>query len=194
MKNSLLLLLLLFTLQWSVAQTDPTARFAQELAAKSQTIDRIDCRFEQVRVMQILQNEVRRAGAFCYVRPDQIHLDFEGGDFIRMSEASFTMRTAGVEQQVRIQSNPMLRELKRILSACMTGDVASLTGGFTMELSEQPTHYEVTLHPRKGRMAARMGAIRMRFERTTMTLEELRMEEPSGDYTAYRFYDKQLNR
>ena len=52
----------------------------------------------------------------------------------------------------------------------------------------------MTLHPRKGRMAARMGVIRMRFERATMTLEELRMEELTGDYTAYRFYDKQLNR
>lgn len=196
MKNSLLVLcaLLLSLNLWGQERGDVASRFAEELARESSSINAIESRFEQVRVMQILADEVSRSGNFTYRRPDHISLDFVGGDYIRMTSTAFTMRVGGHEQQVRIQSNPMLRELKRILSACMMGDVESLQQGFTMTITEQPTQYWVTLTPRKGRMAARMAAIKMTFDKETMTLDELKMEERSGDYTAYRFFDKQITR
>lgn len=193
MKNSVICLLsALFMLPTASAQDAVTA-FTKELAAKSTAIESICCRFEQVRSMQLLAQDVRLEGDFYYLRPEQILLAFDNEDYICMTQTHFQLQTAGIKQRVRLQSNPMLRELNRILSAAMRGDVATLSAGFTPTVREEKDHFEVVLKPSKGRMAAHLQAITMRFEREHMSLVELRMEEKSGDATMYRFRSKRFN-
>lgn len=193
MKNSVICLLsALFMLPTASAQDAVTA-FTKELAAKSTAIESICCRFEQVRSMQLLAQDVRLEGDFYYLRPEQILLAFDNEDYICMTQTHFQLQTAGIKQRVRLQSNPMLRELNRILSAAMRGDVATLSAGFTPTVREEKDHFEVVLKPSKGRMAARVSAITMQFERQSMSLTMLRMEEATGDSTTYRFFNKRFN-
>ncbi|MDO4758115.1 MAG: outer membrane lipoprotein carrier protein LolA [Rikenellaceae bacterium] len=194
MKTKLIILVatLLATLT-AVAQSATEKAFAEALAAKSHTIESISCRFEQSRSMQILASEVKKEGTFNYLRPECIRLVFDDGDYILMTDSQFRISSAGVEQAVRIQANPMLKELKRILSACMTGDVSALAAGFAPTISDEGATYRVELKPTRGRMSARMHAIVMLFDKASMSLSMLRMEEASGDSTTYRFYDKKFN-
>lgn len=168
-------------------------QFARELAAKSGEIRSIACRFEQQRSMQILQNDVLQKGDFYYLRPEQILLAFEGGDYIAMTPTHFSMASGGVTQRVKLQSHPMLKELKRLLSASMTGDVEQLSAGFTPTITTSDERYEVVLRPTRRAMANRLKAITMHFDRRTMSLTLLRMEEFSGDATTYRFFEKRFN-
>lgn len=194
MKTKLIILVAtLFATFTAVAQSSVEQLFAESLAAKSHTIESISCRFEQSRSMQILASEVKKEGTFNYLRPECIRLAFDDGDYILMTATQFRISSAGVEQSVRIQANPMLKELKRILSACMTGDVSALAAGFAPTISDEGSTYRVELKPTRGRMSARMRAIVMLFDKESMSLSMLRMEEASGDSTTYRFYDKKFN-
>lgn len=188
----LILCAMLFVASGAYAETTDE-QFARELVAKSGEIRSIACRFEQQRSMQILQNDVLKKGDFYYLRPEQILLAFEGGDYIAMTPTHFSMASGGVTQRVKLQSHPMLKELKRLLSASMTGDVEQLSAGFTPTITASDERYEVVLRPTRRAMANRLKAITMHFDRRTMSLTLLRMEEFSGDATTYRFFEKRFN-
>lgn len=193
MKNSVICLLSALFMFPTASAQDAVTAFTKELAAKSTAIESICCRFEQVRSMQLLAQDVRLEGDFYYLRPEQILLAFDNEDYICMTQTHFQLQTAGIKQRVRLQSNPMLRELNRILSAAMRGDVATLSAGFTPTVREDKDHFEVVLKPSKERMAARVSAITMQFDRQSMSLTMLRMEEATGDSTTYRFFNKRFN-
>lgn len=193
MKNKWLMLCAMLLVAVAASAQSAAENFARELAAKSGEIRSIACRFEQVRSMQIMQHDVVQQGDFYYLRPEQILLAFEGGDYIAMTPTYFSMEAGGVKQRMKLQSNPMLKELKRILSASMTGDVEQLAAGFTPTITEQKESYEVVLRPTRRGMANRLKAISMHFDRQTMSLTMLCMEEQSGDKTTYRFFDKRFN-
>lgn len=50
---------------------------------------------------------------------------------------------------MKVESNPMLRELKNILSACMTGEVMNSTKDFNHELKKEELKYKIIMTPKK---------------------------------------------
>ncbi len=169
------------------------AEFEQQLASKSQQVQTIACRFVQVRSLAVLASEVRKAGDFRYAHPERMLLQFDDGDYIRMDATTFRMQSAGHVTRTRINANPMLKELKRMLTACMTGDIRQITVGFDVAVTSDKSGYVMTLVPQRGRSAARVSRMVLMFDKGDMTLKRLRMEQPSGDSTEYQFMEKTLN-
>lgn len=193
MKIRVLLLILLCSLPLMLsAQNDISADFERELVLKGSVIECIDCDFIQTRSMAILAQDVVKEGVFAYSRPGNISLEFHDGDYIRMTDTSFSMKNAGHVTQVNVNSNPMLKELKKILSASMTGDVASMTAGFVSEIQLDGDSYSVRLIPKKGKGAAKVKEIKMLFDRKDMSLAMLMLVEQSGDYIRYDFVNKKF--
>ncbi len=110
-----------------------------------------------------------------------------------MNGDRFRITSAGKTNTVKMSSNPMLREMKRIISACMTADVESLKAGFTTQLSQTGAEYILKLAPAARRSKGYVAAIVLHFDKRDMSLNILRMEEPSGDYTQYEFSNKKFN-
>lgn len=193
MKSRLLLLtLLLSVLPAALCAQDAECRrrFEEELAAKSREIRTIACRFEQVRKSAVLKDEVRKTGLFHCKRPGRMRLLFADGDRITMNGSDFLLVESGRKTVMKMQSNPMLRELQRLLEACMTADMERLTTGFVPTLRETEKQYELTLAPRRKN---RLQEIVLHFAKKDMSLDELRMNQTSGDYLLYRFSDKRFD-
>lgn len=172
------------------AQTDA---FRHQLTSCSKDINTIVCDFTQTSCMAVLANEVSKTGEFRCQKPGNILLSFDDGDYIMLTDKSFSLRSSGKTVQKNISSNPMLKELKKILSACMTGDIDAISSGFTMEVKDEGKTYEVTLSPIKDRAMAMIKDIEMIFEKSDMSLSMLKMNEPSGDYVKYLFTNKRFN-
>lgn len=183
------ILLLIF----SVSGKAQTSDFERALIDKSAEVQSIKCDFVEVRTMSVLQNPVKKKGKFSYTRPSNLELNFDDGDFIRMTESRFTMRNAGKTTDMKLSSNPMLKELKRILSACMSGDLKQMTKGFAYNIEEEDGSYSVSLTPQRGRGGMKLKSILMVFDKKDMTLSSLKMNEASGDSIEYLFNNKKIN-
>ena len=72
----------------------------------------------------------------------------------------------------------------------MTADMERLTMGFVPTLRETEKQYELTLAPRRKN---RLQEIVLHFAKKDMSLDELRMNQTSGDYLLYRFSDKRFD-
>lgn len=174
------------------AQT-PEERFAADLAAGSREVERIACDFTETRHMQVLTDDIVREGRFDYRRLAHMVLDFASGDRIMMDGERFVMRTQGVETVARMNSNPMLRQLQTILDACLTGNLDRLRASGRMEIELTDRGYRLKLVPLARAAQRYVSRIVLLFDRSDMTLDELRLEQPSGDFTHYRFRNKRLN-
>ncbi len=87
----------------------------------------------------------------------------------------------------------MLRNLSSILSACVVGDFSQISKGFTVIAESISGEWVVEMIPRRENLRRRFRKIRVHFDKKDMSLNLLRMEEESGDYTEYKFYNKQFN-
>lgn len=176
------------------AQNDSTEeQFERELKLKNESVTSIKCHFLQTREMSVLQNVVRKEGTFYFQRPGNMLLSFNDGDYIKMTEEWFEMKTGENTTTTKISSNPMLRNLSTILSACVVGDFAQMIRGFSIQVQSQAKQWVVIMTPQRGKAASKISQIVLHFDRETMSLNTLKMVEKSGDYTMYGFSNKQFN-
>jgi outer membrane lipoprotein-sorting protein len=168
-------------------------RFQNELKLKNEQVTSIKCDFVQTRMVSVLANAVEKDGEFYFQKPNNMLLAFNDGDFIKITEEWFEMKTAGNVTATKVSSNPMLKNLNSILSACVVGDFEKMTKGFSIGFEESSQEWIVTLKPQGGKSAAKISIIEIRFDKNDMSLNLLKMEEKSGDYTAYSFTNKQFN-
>lgn len=176
------------------AQNDSTQeQFERELKLKNESVSSIKCHFIQTRDMSVLQNVVRKEGTFYFQRPGNMLLSFNDGDYIKMTEEWFEMKTGENTTTTKISSNPMLRNLSTILSACVVGDFAQMIRGFSIQVQSQAKQWVVIMTPQRGKAASKISQIVLHFDRETMSLNTLKMVEKSGDYTMYGFSNKQFN-
>lgn len=175
------------------SKDDLKINFERLLKDKGGKINTIKCKFEQKLNMSVLSGSVNKKGVFYYSRPEKILLSFDNGDYIKMTEKMFQMKNMDNVVKTKISSNPMLRELNKLLSSCMTGDIINSTTGFSMNLLNEGKEYILELIPDNRRIASKISLIEIRFDMNDMSLTNLKMVEVSGDYTSYRFYDKEFN-
>ena len=168
-------------------------QFERELKLKNESVTSIKCHFLQTREMSVLQNVVRKEGTFYFQRPGNMLLSFNDGDYIKMTEEWFEMKTGENTTTTKISSNPMLRNLSTILSACVVGDFAQMIRGFSIQVQSQAKQWVVIMTPQRGKAASKISQIVLHFDRETMSLNTLKMVEKSGDYTVYGFSNKQFN-
>lgn len=167
--------------------------FEQELKSKNGNVESIECSFVQTRSMNVLVEDVKKQGVFFYMRPGNIMLSFADGDYIKMTSELFEIRNGGRTNKTKISSNPMLRGLNDMLSACMSGDLSKITAGFSSDIVLENGMYTMQLTPTKGKGNAKIARMILVFDGSDMSLSTLKMEEPSGDYTSYDFFDKKFN-
>jgi outer membrane lipoprotein-sorting protein len=155
----------------------------------------IECDFTLTRTMSVMASDVVSEGRFYYLRREGISLDFTkpAGDEITMGREKFKIVSSGKTSIVKIDSNPMLRQLQRMLTACMTGDITMLREGSNITLSAEDNNYIVTLTPSDRKAKNIVKLITLIFEKQNMSLVTLRMEEASGDISQYKFFNKKFN-
>ena len=167
--------------------------FQSELKKKNEQVTSIKCKFTQTRAVSILAKPISKDGKFCFLKPGNMLLSFNDGDYIKMTSEWFEMSTAGNVTTTKVASNPMLKNLNSILSACMVGDFEKMSNGFTVTYKPSAKEWTIILTPQRGKAASKISQIVIVFDRSDMSLNLLKMEEKSGDYTAYSFSNKLFN-
>lgn len=194
MRKIIMMLVLLAGMGTAVRAQDAGAEalFAQELKEKCAGVNSIECRFVQTRSAAALERAVEKEGRYYFLQPYRVLLAFEDGDYIKITSTMFEIRQDGRTSATRVGSNPMLKSLNKMLAACISGDASQLTSGFASEVTADERTFTLRLLPLRGRSHKGAETLLV-FDRKDMSLQLLKMEEPSGDYLQYRFFDVKYN-
>lgn len=194
LKTLLIAVVAIISLSFEAYSQPLMQKFTQELKAKNEHVSTIQSDFSQTRSMAVLANDVVKRGVFYFSRPSNMLLSFSDGDFIKMTEAWFEMKSAGSLNKTKVSSNPMLKSLNSILSACMVGNFDEMSRGFDINVTESNAEWIVVMTPQRGKAVVKVSKIELRFDKTNMSLNSMNMVEKSGDYTLYTFSNKQFNK
>ena len=174
---------------------DPSRGFSERLQSASDRTQTIACDFEQVKYMSVLANTNKSKGKFFYKKAQKICLEYTNpqGNLIVMNGVKFKIQTNGKATVVKMISNPMMRQMGNMLTACMTGNLDLFGNQSVSEYYENQSYYTVVISPTNRRVKSYLKQIVLRFDKDDMTLSSMKMNENDTDYTLYEFSDKKLN-
>ena len=174
---------------------DPSRGFSERLKSASDRTQTIICDFEQVKYMSVLANTNKSKGRFFYKKAQKICLEYTNpqGNLIVMNGVKFKIQTNGKATVVKMNSNPMMRQMGNMLTACMTGNLDLFGNQSVSEYYENQSYYTVVISPTNRRVKSYLKQIVLRFDKDDMTLSSMKMNENDTDYTLYEFSGKRLN-
>ena len=173
--------------------SDLNMKFSQELKEKCQDVSNIECRFIQTRSASVLAQDANKHGRYFFLQPYNVLLAFDDGDYIKITSTMFEIKQNGHVSATKVSSNPMLKSLNGILSACISGDASQITSGFDTEITASEDEFILKLLPPRGRTGKKATETLLVFNRKDMSLKLMKMTEPSGDFLQYEFYDVKYN-
>lgn len=177
-----------------VRMADPS-EFGRRLAAMAASVNSIESRFEQNKYIDVLQRTVTSAGKFLFMKPGMVRMQYDAPlDYTIMIDGE-TMKTitGGKTVSASASGNPMLGEIRDMMTSCMTGDISSLSGEFSISYFDDGNGYLVKLEPCSDLIKEYISGIELRFDKDTMGLDRLRMSEKGSDFTEYVFRDVRYN-
>lgn len=174
---------------------DPSKGFSQKLKEAGDNTQTIFCNFTQVKSLAILAKPNQSAGKFYFKKEQNICLDYSTpkGNLIVMSGGKFKIVVDGKKTVVDMKSNPMMRQMGTMLTACMTGDLTQFGSDSKTEYYETPSTYTVVISPINKKVKKYLKNIVLIFDKKDLTLNSMTMHENETDYTRYEFSDKKVN-
>lgn len=173
---------------------DPS-EFGRRLAAMAASVNSIESRFQQSKYIDVLQRTVTSTGRFMFMKPGMVKMQYDAPlDYTIIIDGD-TMKTitGGKTASASTSGNPMLGQIRDMMTSCMTGDISSLSGEFSISYFQDGDGYLVKLEPCSDLVKDYISGIELRFDKDTMRLDRLRMYEGGSDFTEYEFMDVRYN-
>lgn len=166
--------------------------FIKRLKLEIVSVDKITSEVSMQQYVSSLSKISSNKGKFRYERPGMILLDFENGDYIRMTAEKFTMKNGGRVSSLKSTSTPVIKEMSMLFSACMTGDFEQLTSFFNIDYHANVTDCILELKPLDKKSNRYIKDITIEFNRQDLTINTIHINDNSGDWSEYRFFNKHL--
>lgn len=192
-KFILTFLILLASIASFAQDNNAMQAFETDLRAKNKDVSSIKCQFVQTREISVLADKVDKSGVFYFLYPGNILLTYDDGDYTKITKQLLEVKSRGKISTTKVSSNPMLKNISTVMSACINADFSNIAKVFTIDARERENEWIVTLAPQRGKAVSKIANIVLEFEKEGMSLDKLILKEKSGDSTTYTFSHKQFN-
>ena len=199
-RNHLLLLLpfVFFLSIPSQAQFTPVndiELFRQRLAVENKQFTTIECDFMQFKHLVIMDEPLVSSGKFYFMQDDKVCLDYTQPSpyLIVLNGQKVKIATGGKSNVYDMSSYQMVTVMKSMLSSCLLGDFSGVGRDYRMSVSEDRTVYQVEIEPLNRNIKRYLQKIEITFDKKDLSVNQLIVREPSGDYTRHVFNNKNFN-
>jgi outer membrane lipoprotein-sorting protein len=169
--------------------------FQERLKKEAAGIHTIESNFTQEKYLDVFEEKVISQGRFFYRREDKIRMEYSRplSCLIVISGQKLKIVSEGKSTVITLGSSPMMNEIKSIISACMVGDLNSLSSSYQPDYFENASLYVVRIQPVYKNVQAYIREIVVSLDKKDMSVRTLRLWETEKDYTEYIFSHKKYN-
>jgi outer membrane lipoprotein-sorting protein len=186
--NTLLVAFFVFASLPIFAETE--AEILTKIAQNGAKINTIESQFTQRKHAKALKNDITANGRFYYQKSDKVCMRYSRpqGDLLLMNGDDFVMIVGGKRNATNAQSNPMVKQMRTLLTACVVGDFERLKTGRNTKISvvEGENNYVLTV-VFDGSAKKYFANVVLTFDKKSLALQILLMNEANGNFTEYRF-------
>lgn len=198
----IILLSLVLVVQHSAAQNVPSllsvnesAAFSKLLAQVASKTESISSDFIQEKSIPMLKNKIVSQGVFVYKRDDKIAFLYKSPIDYQMiiNGNKLRMVSGGSDRTMDIKNNPVMGEIRTLISASFLGTLSERDRSYTTEYYSSNKKVIVAVTPLSSHLLSIIKKITITFDSQNAQIERLLIEEGSGGYTEYIFTNLKKN-
>lgn len=197
---------MLASLSFSVMQAATPVSDVEGLKAKMQAsaekITSIQSDFTQEKYVSVMASTMKSSGKFYYQKTDKVKMEYTvpfKQDLV-MNGTKLMMKANGGKPMIMdAASNPMMAELKKVISACMSGNIANIGDNYKMTYFVDGSNYLIEIVPQSADIKKFAEKVDLYLDSSDFTVVRMRMIEAKkpnqskNDYTDYTFTNKKKN-
>lgn len=172
-----------------------TIGFSKNLDARSRSIDTIESEFEQIKHLDILAEDVKSSGYFCYKKPSKVRWEYlkPFQYLIVINNKNVFIKDENKIERFNAGSNKIFSEINSKIMDGLKGGIIKDNNEFQSELMENSNYYLIVMKPLKKNMREFINNIKVFFEKSDFSITCIEINELSGDFTKILFRNKKLN-
>jgi outer membrane lipoprotein-sorting protein len=169
--------------------------FKKQQSNASSALNSLESHFAQTKYLDILDEKVVSEGTFFYKKEQKICMDYiKPTNYQVIINKDKIKITSGEKVNVyAVSENKMMAQMNVLMTACLTGNLNSLSKDYKLTFSENDTQYRITILP----IAVKKSFIKsmeMLLDKNDFSVQQILMiESSSNDSTTYVFSDKKKN-
>ncbi|UWX55282.1 outer membrane lipoprotein carrier protein LolA [Maribacter litopenaei] len=192
------LVIFLLGIRVGMAQTNMTAEEAKSLQElvrqKSQQTKTITSDFVQYKHLEFLSNDIESSGKLAFKSPDNISWQYLSPFSYKVifKDEKLLINDNGNKSKLDLGSNKLFKQLNHLISASINGDMFN-ADEFQIAYFKEASVSVVHFLPKDTQFSEFIKAFHITFSKEG-TVEEVKMIEPSGDYTKIVFSNREENK
>ena len=172
-----------------------------EMQASASKINTISSDFTQEKFMSVMASKMVSKGKFYYKKGDKVTLQYltPFKQNLVMNGTKLMMEANGKKNVLDATSNPMMAELKKVISACMGGNITAMGSEYKLEFFQVNGLYLIKIYPQSANIKKVADMVELYLDKKDFSVVRMKMLEPlkkgqkSNDYTEYIFENKKFN-
>ncbi|MBO5132249.1 MAG: outer membrane lipoprotein carrier protein LolA [Paludibacteraceae bacterium] len=172
-----------------------------EMQQSASKIKTISSDFTQEKFMSVMASKMVSKGKFYYQKEDKVTLQYltPFKQNLVMNGTKLMMEANGKKNVLDATSNPMMAELKKVISACMGGNIASMGSDYKLEFFQTGGLYLIKIYPQSANIKKVAEMVDLYLDKKDFSVVKMKMLEPlkkgqkTNDYTEYIFENKKFN-
>lgn len=199
MRKKFLLFAFLFTASFLIAQETPMSpaeisAFKEKVSAVALKTETIKSDFVQYKHLDFLTSDVKTSGKMLFKAPNLVRWEYtEPYQYsVVFNENQLLINDGGTKSKVDIGSSKLFRKLNELIVNSVKGDMFS-NSDFDVAFFKISNFDKAVFTPKDAKIAAYIASFELLFNKADGHVVEVKMIEPSKDFTRIVFRNRILN-
>ena len=171
------------------------AAFKAKVNKTSKAMITIQSNFTQYKHMDFLSNDITTKGKMAFKAPDMVKWEYT--DPFKYSiifrEDQLIINDSGTKSNMDLANNLLFKRLNQLIVNSIKGNLFQ-DSDFTMSYFKDSKYYKVIFVPKDEKIKAYIASFILFFNKEQADVMEVKMVEPTNDYTRIVFTDRQINK
>jgi outer membrane lipoprotein carrier protein len=198
MRNIAILLFISISFQWSFSQEslneNEIKTFKQNVIAIDSDTKTIVSDFTQYKHLSFLNNDIETIGKLVFKTPNLIKWEYTAPYkySVIFKEDKILINDAGDKSNIDVGSNKMFKSLNSIIANSVKGNMFD-DNKFTISYFKTKEYFLIKFIPKDKILLKFIALFELKFSKKTNDVLEVKMIEPSNDFTTIIFKNKIRN-
>jgi len=168
--------------------------FKEQVAVSSKTTTTIVSDFVQYKHMDFLANDIETSGKLAFKAPSLVKWEYtEPYQYsVIFKEDKLLINDGGTKSDVDIGSSKMFKKLNELIIDSVKGNMFE-EDDFTISYYKTSMGNKATFKPKDKKIERYISSFELLFNKEDGTVQEVKMIEPSSDFTRIVFSNRVLN-
>lgn len=180
--------------QESAMSASEITSFKEKVIASAKTTTSIKTDFVQYKHLDFLADDVKTSGKMLFKTPNLVKWEYTKPYqyCVIFKEEELLINDGGTKSKVDIGNSKLFKKLNQLIVNSVKGNMFNDVD-FTVSFFKTPKHTKAVFTPKDKKIASYIASFELLFNKDDAQVHEVKMIEPSQDFTRIIFNNRTLN-